>query len=89
MAPSAKPKVAEPSAPEPVVSLPIVGETTFEDAAFYAAVGAVAIFGWVQWPTAGLVGSVHALHQRARNMPRTGAVDEVRAGFIEAVDDVL
>jgi hypothetical protein len=89
MAPPAKPKLAAPTAPEPVASLPIVGETAVEDAVFYAAVGAVAIFGWVQWPTAGLLGSVHALHQRARNVARTGAFGEARAGLIEAADDVL
>jgi predicted TIM-barrel enzyme len=83
---------AESTAPahlEPLCSLPIVGETTVEDAVFYVAVGAVAVFGWVPWSTAGLIGSVHALHQRARNVVRTGAVGEARAGVIEAVDDVL
>jgi hypothetical protein len=78
-----------PIAPEPLCSLPIVGETTVEDAVFYVAVGAVAMFGWVAWPTASLIGSVHALHQRARNVTRTGAVGELRGGLIEAVDDVL
>lgn len=83
---------SEPAAPsplEPLFSLPIVGETTVEDAVFYAAVGTVAVFGWVPWSTAGLIGSVHALHQRARNVTRAGAVGEARAGVIEAVDDVL
>jgi hypothetical protein len=69
--------------------LPIVGETTVEDVIFYAAVGAVAMVGWVPAPTAGLIGSVHALHQRARNVTRTGVVGEARQGLIEAVDDVL
>jgi uncharacterized protein YndB with AHSA1/START domain len=78
-----------PTGPEPLCSLPIVGKTTVEDAVFYAAVGAVAMFGWVPLPTAGLIGSVHALHQRARNVTRTGAVGEVRGGLIEAVDEVL
>jgi hypothetical protein len=36
-----------------------------------------------------LIGSVHALHQRARNVTRTGVVGEARKGLIEAVDDVL
>jgi hypothetical protein len=80
---------AAPSTLEPLCSLPIVGETTVEDAVFYAAVGAVAVFGWVPWSTAGLIGSVHALHQRARNVIRTGAVGEVRAGVLEAVDEAL
>jgi hypothetical protein len=78
-----------PVTPEPLCSLPIVGETTVEDVMFYAAVGAVAMFGWVPVPTAGLIGSVHALHQRARNVTRTGAVGEIREGLIEAVDDLL
>ena len=56
---------------------------------FYASVGAVAVLGWVPWSTAGLIGSVHALHQRARNVIRTGSVGAVRAGVIEAVDEVL
>jgi hypothetical protein len=70
-------------------SLPIVGETTVEDAVFYTAVGAVAIAGWVSWPVAALIGGGHALHQRARNVIRTGAAGELRAGLIEAVDDVV
>jgi hypothetical protein len=78
-----------PTAPKPLCTFPIVGKTTVEDAVFYAAVGAVVTFGWVAWPTAGLIGSLHALHQRARNVTRTGAVGEVRGGLIEAVDDVL
>jgi hypothetical protein len=78
-----------PTASQSLCALPIVGETTLEDAVFYVAVGAVAMFGLVPWPTAGLFGSVHALHQRARNVTRTGAVGEARRGLIEAVDDVL
>jgi hypothetical protein len=80
---------ATPTTPGPLCSLPIVGETTVEDAIFYAAVGAVAMFGWVPVPTASLIGSVHALHQRTRNVTRTGAVGEARQGLLEAVDDVL
>jgi hypothetical protein len=82
---------AAPSAdaPEPLCSLPIVGDTRVEDAVFYAAVGTVAVFGWVPWPTAGLFGVVHALHQRVRNVQRTGALEEARAGFVEAVDEAL
>jgi hypothetical protein len=79
----------EPAAPEPLCSLPIVGATTLEDAVFYAAVGAVGIFGLVPWPTAGLITSAHALHQRARNVTRTGALGEARAGLIEAADEVF
>lgn len=77
------------SAPEPLCSLPIVGDTTTEDAVFYAAVGAVAVVGLVSWPTAGLFGAVHALHQRARNVVRTGRLREVREGLIEAADETF
>lgn len=73
----------------PICSLPLVGETTIEDAVFYTAVGAVAFFGFVAWPTAALIGGGHALHQRARNIVRTGAFGETRAGLIEAVDEVM
>lgn len=84
--------ISEPSAAsavEPICSLPIVGPTTVEDAVFYTAVGAVAIVGWVAWPTAALIGTGHALHQRARNVIRAGAVGEARQGLIEAVEDAF
>ena len=55
---------------------------------FYTAIGAVALFGVVSWPTAALIGTGHALHQRARNVIRTGAVGEARAGLMEAAEDV-
>jgi hypothetical protein len=71
-----------------VCSLPLVGATTVEDAVFYTAVGAVALIGWVSWPTAALVGTGHALHQRARNVIRVGAIGEAREGLLEAVDDI-
>jgi hypothetical protein len=76
------------SAVEPVCSLPLVGATTVEDAVFYTAVGAVALVGLVSWPTAALVSGGHALHQRARNVIRAGAVGEAREGLFEAVDEV-
>jgi hypothetical protein len=76
-------------AAEPICSLPIVGETLLEDAVFYVAVSTLATAGWVSWPTAALIGSAHALHQRARNIARTGAVSEAREGLIEAVDEAL
>jgi hypothetical protein len=60
-----------------------------EDAVFYTAVGAVAAFGWMSWPAAALIGTGHALHQRARNVVRAGAVGEAREALIEAVDDVV
>jgi hypothetical protein len=77
------------SAVEPVCSLPLVGPTTVEDGIFYTAVGAVAILGLVSWPTAGLIGTGHALHQRARNVVRAGTVGEAREGLIEAFEDVV
>ena len=73
---------------EPACSLPLVGATNLEDAVFYAAVGAVALAELVSWPTAALIATGHALHQRARNMTRTGTVGEVREGLIEAFGDV-
>ncbi len=72
---------------EPLVSLPIVGDTTIEDAVFYAAVGAVALAELVSWPTAALIATGHALHQRARNVLRTGPAAEAREGLIEALDE--
>lgn len=77
------------AAAEPLCSLPLVGPTTVEDAVFYTAVGAVTILGLVSWPTGALIGTGHALHQRARNVIRSGAVGEAREGLIEAVDDVF
>jgi hypothetical protein len=77
------------SAVEPICSLPVVGATTVEDAVFYTAVGAVALAGLVSWPTAALIGTGHALHQRARNVIRSGGVGEAREGLIEAVEDVV
>ncbi len=84
--------ISNPSAAgevEPICSLPVLGATTVEDAVFYIAVGAVASVGWVAWPTAALIGTGHALHQRARNVVRAGAVGEARAGLIEAVEDAF
>lgn len=78
-----------PSAISPICSLPVVGPTTVEDAVFYAAVGTVAIFGFVSWPTAALIGGGHALHQRARNIVRTGFLGETREALIEAADGVI
>jgi hypothetical protein len=89
LVPMAMSEPSAASAVEPICSLPIVGPTTVEDAVFYTAVGAVAIVGWVAWPTAALIGTGHALHQRARNVIRAGAVGAAREGLIEAVDDVF
>ncbi len=77
------------TAPESICSLPLVGATTIEDAVFYTAVGAVAVFGWVSWPTAALIGTGHALHQRARTLTSTGALEEAREGLMEATEDIL
>jgi hypothetical protein len=79
---------APASAIEPICSLPLVGATTVEDAVFYTAVGTVALFGFVSWPAAALIGGGHALHQRARNVVRSGAMGQTREGLLEAVDDV-
>jgi hypothetical protein len=73
---------------EPLCSLPILGATTVEDAVFYTAVGAVTVFGFVSWPTAALIGGGHALHQRARNVVRSGMFGQTREALIEAADDV-
>lgn len=77
-----------PTTIKPICSLPLVGATSVEDAVFYGAVGTVAIFGWVSWPAAALFGTGHALHQRARNVARSGVVGETREGLIEAFDEV-
>ena len=76
------------SAVEPICSLPVVGATTVEDAVFYATVSAVAMAELVAWPTAALIATGHALHQRARNVTRAGAMGEAREGLIEAFGDV-
>jgi hypothetical protein len=77
-----------PTAVEPICSLPIVGATTVEDAVFYTALGAVALAELVSWPVAALIAGGHALHQRSRNVIRTGAVGEAREGLIEAFEDI-
>ena len=91
---NASSRVSDPQPPaaatavEPICSLPILGATTIEDAAFYTVVGAVAAVGWVSWPAAALIGTGHALHQRARNVIRPGAIGEVREGLIEGFEEV-
>ncbi|MBV8941784.1 MAG: hypothetical protein JO240_08640 [Solirubrobacterales bacterium] len=81
--------VPEPAAAvQPICSLPLVGATTLEDAVFYGAVGALALAELVSWPTATLFAGAHALHQRTRNVIRTGAMGEAREGLIEAFDDM-
>jgi len=83
------PEPLAPAPSKPLLSLPIVGETTVEDLVFYGAVGAVAAFELVPLATAGLFGALHALHQRARNVVRTGALGQAREGLIEAIDEVM
>jgi hypothetical protein len=82
-----EPGVAATAAP--LCRLPVLGDTTAEDAVFYGAVGTLLVAGWLELPAAGLFAGVHALHQRARNVTRTGEVGELREGAIEVVDDVL
>jgi hypothetical protein len=77
-----------PTAVKPICSLPVVGPTTVEDAVFYTTIGAVAVAELVSWPVAGLIAGGHALHQRARNVVRTGACGEAREGVIEAFEDI-
>lgn len=73
---------------KPICSLPLVGPTTIEDAVFYTAVGAVAVAEMVSWPVAALIAGGHALHQRARNVVRTGGIGEAREGLIEVFEEV-
>jgi hypothetical protein len=84
-----RPKRAAAAAPPPLCRLPVVGDTTTEDAAFYGAVGTLVVVGWLELPAAGLFAAVHALHQRARNVTRTGEAGELREGFIEVVDEAV
>ena len=79
---------AEETAVKSICSLPIVGPTTVEDAVFYTAVETVGFLGLVSWPTVALIGTGHALHQRARNVLRSGATGEAREGLIEAFEEV-
>ena len=82
-------KSSPEDAPDALFSLPLLGATTVEDAVFYTAVGLFKVVGLVSWPTAALFGTAHALHQRTRNVIRTGEVAEVRAGLLEAADEIL
>lgn len=85
----ARPTAAEvPTTIKPICSLPVLGATSVEDAVFYTAVGAVALAELVSWPVAALMAGGHALHQRARNVARTGAVGEAREGIIEAFEEL-
>lgn len=82
------PTAGQSTTTTPICSLPIVGPTTIEDAVFYTAVGAVAVAELVSWPAAALIAGGHVLHQRARNVVRTGTVREAREGMIEALEEI-
>ena len=84
----AAPAAEQSTAVKPICSLPVVGPTTLEDAVFYTAVGAVAVAELVSWPVAGLIVGGHVLHQRSRNVIRTGALGEAREGLLEAFEDI-
>jgi hypothetical protein len=57
---------AEQGPPGQLFTMPLLGPTTIEDVAFYGVLGIVTVAELVSWPTAALIGSAHALHQRAR-----------------------
>jgi hypothetical protein len=82
-------EIAEPqTAPGTIVSLPLVGPTTVEDAVFYGVLGVVTAVKLVSWPTAALIGSAHALHQRARNHKGIER-GELLEGALEATEGLL
>jgi len=71
-------------------SLPLVGPTTVEDVTFYTVLGVVTVVKLVHWPTAALIGSVHVLHQRARNLALSGSErGEFLEGTLEATEELV
>jgi hypothetical protein len=78
---------AEQGKSDALVTLPIVGETTVEDAVFYGAIATFTAVGFVSWQAGTLIGSAHALHQRARNVMRTGVVEDLRKGLLDIADE--
>jgi hypothetical protein len=74
--------------PEPLCSLPFVGETTIEDAAFYGVLGVLAGFELVCWPTALLIGTAHVLHQRVRRIGGTRRGEAIE-GTLEATEELV
>lgn len=75
---------------KPLVILPFVGETTIEDVTFYGVLGAVTLAELVSWPTAALIGSAHALHQRAHNLRERGIRrGEFMEGALEATEEMI
>jgi len=83
-----EPTDAEPGGSSALVTLPLVGATTVEDAVFYGVLGVVTVVKLVSWPTAALIGSAHALHQRARNHKGIDS-GEVLEGALEATEGFL
>jgi hypothetical protein len=81
----------EQGLPGVLFTMPVIGPTTVEDVAFYGALGIVTLAELVAWPTAALIGSAHALHQRARFVLHTQhlagtARAEVLEGALEATE---
>jgi hypothetical protein len=74
--------------PRTLFSLPFLGETTVEDVTFYGVLGAVTVLELVAWPTAALIGSAHALHQRARHIAGTRR-SQVFEGVLEATEEMF
>jgi hypothetical protein len=65
----------------------VVGKTNVEDLVFYGVVGGVTVLRLVSWPTALLVGTAHALHQRARNAAgRESEEEEALEGIVEGLE---
>lgn len=84
----------EQGAPGLVCTLPLLGPTTVEDVAFYGVLGIVTAAELVAWPTAALIGSAHALHQRARFVLQTQHLAgteraEILEGTVEATEGAL
>jgi predicted S18 family serine protease len=81
---------AKQEIPGQILSLPFLGATTVEDVTFYGVLGVVTVVKVVSWPTAALFGTVHVLHQRARNLAAHGHErGEMIEGTIEATEGVI
>jgi hypothetical protein len=81
---------AQPKQPSELFSLPFLGGTTIEDASFYGVLAAATLLELIAWPTAGLIGGAHALHQRARNLVVHGHErGKLIEGALEAEEGVL
>jgi len=80
--------------PGQLCTIPLLGPTTIEDVAFYGVLGAVAVAELITWPTAALIGSAHALHQRARYVLQTQHFagterGEILEGTLEATEGIV